>query len=189
MFKLISWVLDFFDPAGWAFKVLIAGIVVAGIWFGIVRRYNHYVSAKAVAAALVKERATTAPVIKRLGEWVAVRDAKIEAIDTASKAERARQIAVVDLKDKELKNALTQNKALKTDLAKLRGADADFQRLLDTITANNNSATGASASARLKQLGAAHQQCERALRESDSDLADTLGRLDEALKVVRALKQ
>jgi hypothetical protein len=153
-----------------------------------VHTYNVKVSTKAVAAALVKERAVTVPVIKELAERVAARDATIGDIKAKSETERARQIAVVDLKDKELKNALTQNKALKTDLGKLRGADADFQRLLDTITANNHSATGASASTRLKQLGAAHQQCERALRESDGDLAETLGRLDEALAVVRALK-
>lgn len=173
----------------WLFsRVLPALALVAGVWFGIVQPYNNYVSAKKVAAALVKERAITAPIIKRLGEWVAARDAKIAAIESASNAERARQIAVVDLKDKELKNALTQNKALKIDLGKLRGADADFQRLLDTITAANNNASGASAGTRLKQLGSAHAQCEKALRESDDDNAETLGRLDEALAVVRALK-
>jgi hypothetical protein len=171
-----------------ALRFILPALVLAGGTSWVVHKYNDGIREKAVAAALGKERAITAPVIKRLGEWVAARDAKIEAIETASNAERARQIAVVDLKDKELKHALTQNKTLKTDLGKLRGADADFQRLLDTITANNNSASGASASTRLKQLGAAHQQCERALRESDGDLAETLGRLDEALAVVRALK-
>ena len=39
MLKLISWVLDFFDPAGWAFKVLIAGIVGYGL--GRMREQLH----------------------------------------------------------------------------------------------------------------------------------------------------
>lgn len=181
-------ITKYIDPRNWLWWALGAGAVVAIVWFGIINPYNNYVSSKKVAAALKDERAKTEPVIKRLGEWVAERDSKITNIETASNAEMARQAAVVDLKTKELKNALTQNNALKTDLAKLRSADADFQRLLDTITANNNSATGTSASTRLNQLGSAHNQCERALRESDEDHADTLGRLDEALAVVRALK-
>lgn len=171
-----------------ALRFILPALVLAGGTSWVVHKYNDGIRVKAVAAALVEERAITAPVIKRLGEWVAARDAKLEAIDTASKAERARQIAVVESKDKELKYALTQNKTLKIDLGKLRGADADFQRLLNTITTNNNSTSGASASTRLKQLSSAHTQCERALRESDGDLSETLGRLDEALAVVRALK-
>lgn len=189
MIKLISGLLDFFNPAGLAFKALVVGTVAAGLWFGIVRPYNNFVSTKAVAAALVKERAITAPVIKRLGEWVAVRDAKIDAIETASNAERARQMAAVELKTKELKNALTQNKTFKAELTRLHGDIAGFNSVLDTITANNNRAAGASASARLKQLGAAHVQCEKEYRAERVEHGQTLGELGQALAVVRALKQ
>lgn len=171
-----------------ALRFILPALVLAGGTSWVVHKYNDGIREKAVAAALVEERAITAPVIQRLGEWVAARDAKLEAIDTASKAERARQIAVVESKDKELKYALIQNKTLKIDLSNLRGADADFQRLLNTITANNNSTGGASASARLKQLGSAHTQCEKEYRAERVEHAETLGRLDEALAVVRALK-
>jgi hypothetical protein len=181
-------ILDLLDPTSWAFRI--AGVlgVAALLWFGVISPYNNYVSAKAVAAALEDERAFTVPKIANLETTVAELDATIAKIHAESDAEKVRLAAVLELKTTELTNALAQNKNLKADLAKLHGADADFQRLLDTIATNNNSASGASASARLKQLGAAHQQCERALRESDGDLAETIGRLDEALAVVRALK-
>jgi hypothetical protein len=171
-----------------ALRFILPALVLAGGTSWVVHKYNDGIREKAVAAALVKERAITAPVIKRLGEWVAERDAKLDDIKAKSETERLRLIAVTDLKTKELGNALTQNKTFKAELTRLHGDLAGFNSVLDTITANNDRATGASASTRLKQLGAAHQQCERALRESDGDLAETLGRLDEALAVVRALK-
>ena len=186
--KILSLILDIFDPAGWAFRVLVALAVVAGLWFGIISPYNNYVSEKKVAAALKTERAKTEPVFKELTANFNALKGTFDNITTASNAERDRRKAEIDAKTKELTHALNQNKTLKADLAKLHSLNADFDRLLDTIAANNNSATGASASTRLKQLSAAHQQCERALRESDGDLAETLGRLDEALAVVRALK-
>jgi DNA anti-recombination protein RmuC len=188
MIKFVSGLLDFFNPSSWAFRI--AGVlgVAALLWFGVISPYNNYVSAKAVAAALAAERAKTELVLKELTASFNTLKGTFENITAASNAERARRIAEIDTKTKELTNALAQNKNLKADLAKLHGADADFQRLLDTIATNNNSASGASASTRLKQLSAAHQQCERALRESDGDLAETIGRLDEALAVVRALK-
>lgn len=164
----------------------IAAVVL--LWFGVINPYNNYVSEKKVTAALAKERAKTEPVFKELTANFNNLKGTFDNITAASNAERAKRKAEIDLKTKDLNYALSQNKTLKTDLALLRGASDDFERLLNTITANNNSATGASASTRLKQLSAAHQQCERALRESDSDHAETLGRLDEALAVVRALR-
>jgi uncharacterized protein YhaN len=181
-------ITKYIDPRNWVWWALGAGVVVAGLWFGVISPYNNYITAPAVAAALATERAETEPVFKELTANFNTLKGTFDNITAASNAERARRTAEIDTKTKELTNALAQNKNLKADLAKLHGADADFQRLLDTIAANNNSATGASASSRLKQLGAAHQQCEKALRESDGDLAETIGRLDEALAVVRALK-
>jgi len=185
--NIISKILDLFDPAGWVFRAVAALVIAGALWWAWVG-FKNYITAPAVAAALAAERAKTEPVFKELTTNFNALKGTFDNITAASNAERARRIAEIDTKTKELTNALAQNKNLKADLAKLHGADADFQRLLDTIAANNNSATGASASSRLKQLGAAHQQCERALRESDGDLAETIGRLDEALAVVRALK-
>lgn len=185
----MSKLFDLLDPSSWAFRIVGSLGVLALLWFGVISPYNNYVSAKKVAAALADERAKTEPVFKELTASFNALKGTFDNITAASNAERARRKAEIDARTKELTNALTQNKTLKADLAKLHSASDDFERLLDTITANNNSATGASASTRLKQLSSAHQQCERALRESDGDLAETLGRLDEALAVVRALKR
>ena len=186
--NIISKLLDLFDPAGWLFKA-VAALVIAGAMWWAWTGFKAWVSAPAVAAALKTERAKTEPVFKELTANFNALKGTFENITTASNAERERRIAEINTKTKELGNALSQNKTLKADLAKLRGLNDEFDRVLNTIAANNDSATGASASTRLKQLSSAHQQCERALRESDGDLAETLGRLDEALAVVKALKQ
>jgi DNA anti-recombination protein RmuC len=180
--------LDEIDPRTWLWRAAGAAGVLVLLWFGVINPYNNYVSAKKVAAALADERAKTEPVFKELTANFNALKGTFDNIAAASNLERAKRKAEIDAKTKELNNALTKNKTLKVDLAQLLGARDEFDRLLNTIAANNNSTTGASASTRLKQLSAAHQQCERALRESDGDLAETLGRLDEALAVVRALK-
>lgn len=182
----MGWLLDKLVPL-WLKLAAIVAILAAlwGAWVG----FKHWVSAPMVAAALKDERAKTEPVFRELTENFKTLESTFKQITDASTAERDRRVAEINKKTKDLNYALTQNKTLKTELYNLRGANDDFERLLGAITTNNNSATGASASTRLKQLSAAHQQCERALRESDGDLAETLGRLDEALSVVRALKQ
>lgn len=167
--------------------VLPALVLTGAVSFGV-HKYNDGIREKAVAQALKDERAITDPVFKKLAANFNALQGTFENITAASNAERERRIAEIDKKTKELGYALAQNKTLKADLAKLHGVSAELDRVLDTIASINHSTSGASASARLKQLGNAHQQCERALRESDSDLAETLGRLDEALAVVRALK-
>lgn len=181
-------VLNEIDPRTWLWRAAGAVAAVALVWFGVISPYNNYVSAKAVAAALKVERAKTEPVFKELTANFKTLRGTFDNITAASNAESARRKAQIDVKTKELTYALTQNKNLKTDLAALRGANNDFERLLGTIAANNNSAAGSSVSTRLKQLSTAHQQCERALREADDDNAETIGRLDEALAVVRAMK-
>lgn len=181
-------ILDLLDPTSWAFRIVGALGVAALLWFGVINPYNNYVSAKKVEAALADERAKTDPVFKELTATFTALQATFENITTASNAARDKRKAEIDAKTKELTHALTQNKTFKAELTRLHGDLAGFNSVLDAITANNNSATGASASTRLKQLGSAHTACERALRESDGDLAETLGRLDEALAVVRALK-
>jgi hypothetical protein len=181
-------ITKYIDPRNWLWWVLGAIAVVAGLWFGVISPYNDYVSGKKVAAALEKERAITETILKELTTNFKTLQGTFENITAASNAERAKRKAEIDLKTKDLQNALAQNQTLKTDLANLRGADAEFNRVLNTITANNHSATGASASARLIKLGSAYSQCEKEFRESRIEHADTLGRLDEALKVVRALK-
>ena len=175
----------------WLFtRILPALALVAGVWFGIVQPYNHYVSTKAVAAALVKERAITAPVIKRLGEWVAARDAKIEAIETASKAEALRQASQLEIKQKDYAHAIANTKTLKSRLDAMRGSDADFERLLNARTVNNSSSAGeASFSGRYDRLEAAHQQCERDIRYASETAAGTIERLSAAVAAIEALKQ
>ena len=88
-----------------------------------------------------------------------------------------------------MKNALIKNTEANKELASLRGTTADFYRLLDAATANNNSATGASASTRLKQLSDAHQQCEKGYRIERDRHAETLGVLGEAVTTINALKR
>jgi DNA anti-recombination protein RmuC len=183
----MSKLFDLLDPTSWLFRG-IAAIIIAGAMWWAWTGFKAWVSAPAVAAALKEERSKTEPIFKELTANFNALQGTFENITTASNAERAKRKAEIEVKIKDLNYALTQNKTLKIDLANLRGANDDFERLLNTITANNNSSTGASASTRLKQLSNAHQQCERALRESDEDNAETLGRLDEALAVVRALK-
>jgi arginine utilization protein RocB len=181
-------ITKYIDPRNWLWWALGAGVVVAALWFGVINPYNNYVSSKKVAAAIKDERAKTEPVFKELTASFNTLKDTFDNITAASNLERAKRKAEIDAKTKELTHALTQNKTLKADLAKLHGISAELDSVLNTIASINNSASGASASSRLKQLSAAHQQCERALRESDSDLAETLGRLDEALVVVWALK-
>ena len=159
-------------------------LVIFGVAAFGVHKYNDGLREDGRIEGRAGAKAESDPVIQTLAEWVVDRDAMLAKI--ADEQKKLGDIVVI--KQKELNNALSQNKAFSADLAKLRGADAEFNRVLNTISGINSNASGASASARLVQLGAAHSQCERALRESDSDLADTLGRLDEALSVVRALK-
>ena len=172
----------------WVQYALASLAAAALLWFGVINPYNNWVTDKAVESALAEERAKTEPIFKELMANFNDLETTFKNITEASNAELARRIAEINTKTKELGYALAQNKTLKSDLAGLRGANDEFERLLGSIEANNNRTTGASASTRLKQLSAAHQQCERSLRESDGDLAETLGRLDEALAVVRALR-
>jgi hypothetical protein len=181
-------ITKYIDPRNWVWWALGAGVVVAGLWVGVISPYNNYVSAKKVAAALVKERAKTDLVFKELTANFNTLKGAFENIAAASNAERDKRKAEIDAKTKELKNALTQNKTFKAELTRLHGDLAGFNSVLDTITANNNSATGASASTRLKRLGAAHTQCEKEYRAERVEHSETIGRLDEALAVVRALK-
>jgi hypothetical protein len=183
----MSKLLDLLDPTSWLFRG-IAAIIIAGAMWGAWTGFKAWVSAPAVAAALKDERAKTEPIFKELTANFNALQGTFENITTASNAERAKRKTEIDVKTKDLNYALTQNKTLKSDLANLRGANDDFERLLNTVTANNNSATGASASTRLIKLGAAHSQCERDYRASRAEHSETLGRLDEALAVVRALK-
>lgn len=169
-------------------RYILPALALAGVVSFGVNKYNDGIRKEAVAAALKDERAKTDPVFRELTSNFNALGAIFKEITEASKAERARQIAVVDLKDKELKYALTQNKTFKAELTRLHGDIAGFNSVLDTITANNNRATGASASTRLKQLGSAHTQCEKEYRAERVEHSETLGRLGEALAVVRALK-
>lgn len=172
----------------WLFtRILPALALAAGVWFGIVQPYNNYVSKKAVAAALVKERAITAPIIKRLGEWVAERDKEITAIKEASKAEARRQASQLEIKQKDYAHAIANTKTLKSRLDAMRGSDADFERLLNASPVNS-SAGEASLGDRYERLEAAHQQCERDIRHAAETAAGTIERLSAAVAAIEALK-
>ena len=181
---MVKWLLDTLVP--WWLKVAAIVAILMSLW-GAWIGFKHWVSKPMVEAALIKERAKTEPAFKELTASFNTLKGTFNNITAASNLERAKRKAEIEAKKKELNHALTQNKSLKDDLAKLHGLGAELDSMLNAVAANNNSAIGASASTRLKQLSAAHQQCERALRESDGDLAEALGRLDEALAVVRAL--
>lgn len=172
----------------WWVKLAVVATLVAGLLW-VKHTYDASVTEAAVAAAIAGEVAKSEPIIRGLANTLAERDATIADIKTKSEAERIRQVALVELKSKELKNALHQNRTFKADLDKLRSSDFEFQRVLDTIAANNNSTSGTSASARLVKLGAAHTQCERDYRTERAEHSETIERLGEALSVVKALKQ
>jgi predicted RNase H-like nuclease (RuvC/YqgF family) len=172
----MSTLLDWLTP--WWAKLAALAAVLFGLWF-VVHSYNVAVSKKAVVEALKAERAVTKPKIEALRTELAT-------IKATSEAEALRQKAVVDLKTKEYQNALAKNKTLKVELDSKRSSDADFERLLNTLSANNNAST-ASAGARYDRIKTAHQQCERDLREALSTTAGTIAGLGEALAGIEAL--
>jgi hypothetical protein len=175
--------------ARWVQYALASLAGAALLWFGVISPYNDYVSGKAVAAALEKERAETAPLVAGLEATIKERDLTIATIKAESDAERTKRQAIINTKTIELKNALQANKTLVDKHTKLLGDADDFDRLLKSIEARNNDSTdAASGSARFKQLSAAHQQCERAFEGLARTAAETSGRLSEADAIIKALK-
>lgn len=173
-------VTKWIDPRNWLWWALGMATVVAGLWFGVVRPYNNYVSAKAVDKALNAERAVSVPLIEGL-------HSKVANMEAASKAEALRQRAVINLKTKEYQNAIAQNKLFKEELDSQRSSDADFERLLNTIN-DHDRAAGTGISDRFERLKTAHEQCERDLRYSAETSAGTLERLGAAIAAIDALK-
>lgn len=185
---MLDTVLSFLNPYRWLAYMVGVAAVVGLLWYGI-HSYNASITKEAVEAALEDERAFTVPKIANLEDMVNELDATIAKIHAESDAERTKRQAIINTKTIELKNALQANKILADKNTKLLGDANEFDRLLKSIEARNNDSTDAtSGSARFKQLSAAHQQCERSLREADTDLAETLGRLSEADAIIKALK-
>lgn len=179
---------DILNPYRWLAGILSAAAVVGLLTWGV-HTYNVKVSAKAVEAALEKERAVTAPIIKELAERVAARDSELATIKTKSDAERLRRTAVVELKTKELKDALAQNQILADKNTKLLGDSDGVDRLLKSIEARNNNRTDTTGgSAEYKRQSTALIACERDLGELAAATAETSRRLGDADVIIKALK-
>jgi len=177
----MSTILDWLTP--WWAKLAVLAVLLSGLLW-LKHTYDTGVAKKAVEAALVKERATTTPVIEELAKRVADRDKTVADYKAQSDA----------LKTKIATNQGVLNATLKkldqssTELAMLRGSDAEFKRLLDTATANSGGATHASAIAGLERLTSAHHQCQASFREERNRHAKTLDGLEQALAVIDALQ-
>jgi hypothetical protein len=180
--------LSLLNPYRWLAYIAGVAAVMGLLWYGI-HSYNVSITKEAVAKALVAERAAVKPAFDELEATIEERDLTIATIKAESDAERTKRQAIINTKTIELKNALQEKKILTDKNTKLLGDASEFDRLLKSIEARNNDSTNAaSGSARFKQLSTAHQQCERSLREADTDLAETLGRLSEADAIIKALK-
>jgi hypothetical protein len=185
---MLDTALSFLNPYRWLAYIAGVAVVVGLLWYGV-HSYNVSITKEAVATALAQERAAVKPAFDELESTIKERDLKIATIKAESDAERTKRQAIINTKTIELKNALQAYKILADKNTKLLGDANEFDRLLKSIEArNNDSADAASGSARFKQLSAAHQQCERSLREADTDLTETLGRLGEADAIIKALK-
>ena len=157
--------LSLLNPYRWLAYIAGVAAVVGLLWYGV-HSYNVSITKEAVAAALEEERAFTAPKIANLEDMVNELDATIAKIHAESDAERARQQAKLNIKTIEYKNALSTAATVQAKYDALLGTNAEFTSMLDSATANNNIASGASAGTRLKQLSEAHRSCERDLRSS-----------------------
>lgn len=181
-------ITKYIDPRNWVWWALGVGVVLAGLWFGVISPYNNWVTDKAVESALADERAEKQPVIDKLAKWVADRDKIIEAKDKAFKTEHDRQKEEAKGKQKLYAKVLEQN----AKLSKLQNAAiASPEFVADGVrelTAASGDSTCAADSDDRRRLGAAIAQCEtdlnRQLRatETATDIAT------KALAAARALR-
>lgn len=186
MLKLLSSVLDFFNPAGLAFKLLIYGAIAGVVAFGV-HKYNDGIREEAVAAALKDERAETQPVIDELKQRVADRDATISAKDAAFKTEHDRQTAEAAGKQKLYNEVVKQNANLSKQIQNnIVAADALAGQLRDITTRSRSACTGDGDYQR--RLGDALASCEtdlnRQLRAAEEAASIAAG----ALAAARALR-
>jgi DNA repair exonuclease SbcCD ATPase subunit len=177
----VSTILDWLTP--WYVKAALVAVVLGILAYGV-HSYNTAVSAKAVTAALKKERAEKQPIIDELAMRVANADKTITDYKAASDKLKAKIESNQGVLNATLKKLENSNR----DLANLRGTDAEFKRLLDSATANTGSASSASTVTRLEQLTSAHYQCQREFREERSRHAKTIAGLEQAIAVIDALK-
>ena len=169
-------------------RYVLPALVLAGtVSFGV-HKYNDGIRDKAVTAALVKERATTKPVITELAKRVADRDATIEAKDDAYKFEHARQTAEAAHKNKLYNEVVKQNAKLSKQVnTAIPSPEFVADGVRNLTTASGDSACPGDSDDR-RRLGAAIAQCEtdlnRQLRatETATDIAI------KALAAARALK-
>lgn len=171
----------------WRFAGALAltGLVAFGV-----HKYNVSVSAKHVAAALVKERAETAPRIKLLQDGLAKERATIASLNQTALDEKTKQLKVAN------ENTIQYNAVVKkyTEVfAKYNAAflaKSDLADRLRNITEQSSSgSTNTSDSGFTKRLGTAYAQCESDV----GGLLETASRANErAAKAeagLRALKQ
>lgn len=189
MNDLVKWI----DPRNWLWWALGAGAAAALLWFGVIDPYNKYVSAKAVVAALVKERAEVKPKIDRLElqiktlkQSVADREKIIGDMNTAAELEKSKQLKAANEKTIQYNAVVKQNKELfaKFNAAMLSKSELD-DRLRNITEQSSSSSTSTSDSGFTKRLGAAYAQCESDV----SGLLETASRTNErAAKAEAGLK-
>lgn len=167
--------------------VLPALVLTGAVSFGV-HKYNDGIRVKAVDAALVKEHAITAPVIKRLGEWVADRDATIAAKDAAFKKEHDRQIEVAKGKQKLYNNLVIQNAKLSKQInTTIPSPQFVADGVRNLIAAGGDSACAADSDDR-RRLGAAIAQCEADLNQQHRATEIATDIAVKALAAARALR-
>lgn len=188
--------LDLLDPTSWAFRIVGALGVVALLWFGVIDPYNKYVSAKAVVAALVKERADVKPKIdglesqiKTLKQSVADREKIIVDMSSAAELEKSKQLKAANEKTIQYNAVVKQNKELfaRFNAAMLSKSEL-ADRLRDITEQSSSSSANTSDSGFTRRLGAAYAQCESDVSGLLETASSTNERAAKAEAGLRALK-
>jgi hypothetical protein len=200
--KLISAILDLFNPAGWAFKLLVAIIVSGGAawgWHGFKAR----ISAPAVAAALAKERATTTPAFKKLAIQFndlaeQFKDIEFNIIETRKQAKAVADAAVAQEKYRAdqatikyqiqvrvVKDMATDRQAALVDFSQLPNSMWNFE---DISAAHDSGGAGiVRLSGYTRRLIKRYQSCEQDLNEAIRTAAAAVDRAAIGDAAVRAL--
>jgi hypothetical protein len=184
----MMYLLSFFDPKSWLFRI-VAALIVAGILMFGWHVFKVAITKPAVEAALVKERAEVKPKIDALtAERDAAKSTIAEIVET-SKAESARLKGIADAKTKQYQSTLIRirdNSAFMVADHK-RTVDELNDRLRD-ITERSVSAAAAGDSGFARRIGAAYEQCERDIAEAKSAAGRANQGLAEAIATIKALQ-
>lgn len=180
-------------------KYIIGSIaIVAGLWFGIISPYNNYVSTEKVAAALVKERATTTPAFNALTQQF--KDIENNIIQTRKQAKSDADAALA--KEQDRADKATAKYKDQVRLVKSMAVDRDaiysqFNNLPDSMwdledisAAHDGSSAGiVSLSGYTRRLIKRYQSCERDLDTAIRTAAAAVDRAAVRGAAVEALKR